>query len=154
MINKLHHKVQSNFKSELDDPPPPYRRPMPLVSTDPSTVTPVVYSKVEGTIPKFELRFLNNVCNVDQFTVYQQFGRNVEWIEPDGYKLFNCIQRRGGFMLDRLVSDWIKDRDGVIWLIGVKSFEVSKVKLLKHLVYGNKDIMSVTSKLGKRAKML
>ena len=57
-------------------------------------------------------------------------------------------------MLDRLVSDWIKDRDGVIWLIGVKSFEVSKVKLLKHLVYGNKDIMSVTSKLGKRAKML
>ena len=52
-------------------------------------------------------------------------------------------------MLDRLVSDWIKDRDGTIWLIGVKSFIPSKLKLLKHLVYGKQDFMGVVSKMGK-----
>ena len=71
MINKLHHKVNVKFKDDVDKPPPPYRKSMPLVSTDPSSVKPVVYSQVEGTIPKFELRFLNNICNVEQFTVYQ-----------------------------------------------------------------------------------
>ena len=57
-------------------------------------------------------------------------------------------------MIDRLVSDWIKDRDGVIWLIGVKSFNVSKYKLVKHLVGGQKDFMNVVSSMGKYAKML
>ena len=57
-------------------------------------------------------------------------------------------------MLDRLVSDWIKDKDGTLWLIGVKSFTPSKLKLLKHLAYGKKDIMSVVSKMGKQARLL
>ncbi len=57
-------------------------------------------------------------------------------------------------MLDRVVSDWIKDKDGTIWLIGVKSFNVSKLKLYKHMVHGKKDFMSVVTKMGKEARLL
>ena len=57
-------------------------------------------------------------------------------------------------MLDRLVSDWIKDKDGTIWLIGVKSFNVSKFKLYKHMAHGKKDFMSVVTKMGKEARLL
>ena len=35
----------------------------------------------------------------------------------------------GGFKLSRLVTDWIRDREGVIWFLGVKSFTISRVKL-------------------------
>ena len=57
-------------------------------------------------------------------------------------------------MLDRLVSDWIKDKDGTIWLIGVKSFTVSKFKLLKHIVKGKTDGMKADSLIGKASKIL
>ena len=65
MINKLFHKVNPKVKGEMDKPPPHYEQPKPLVSEDPSTVKPVQYSQVKGTILKFETRFLNNVCNVE-----------------------------------------------------------------------------------------
>ena len=70
MINKLNHKLNPKIKAELDPPPPAFRFPKPLVSEDPSEVKPIKYSKIAGTIPKFETRFLNNVCNVEQFSFY------------------------------------------------------------------------------------
>ena len=136
MINKLYHKMNPKLKQELDPPPPAFEYPKPLVSEDPTEVKPVKYAQIPGTIPKFETRFLNNVCNVEQFSFYSQYGRNIEWIEPEGYKLFHFIQRRSGFMLNRLVSDWIKDKNGVIWLIGVKSFSISNLKLTTKIIKG------------------
>lgn len=59
------------------------------------------------------------------------YGRNVEWLEKQGYKLFHFIQQRGNFKLQRLVSDWVKGVDGQVWLIGVKSFTVSPIRLKK-----------------------
>ena len=39
-------------------------------------------------------------------------------------------------MLERLVSDWVKDKNGVIWLIGVKSFSITNLKLTTKLLKG------------------
>lgn len=70
------------------------------------------YEKCAESLPKFEQRYLNNVINGDQFTHVVQYGRNIEWLEHPGYKLFNFIQRWGEFKLQRLVSDWVKDPRG------------------------------------------
>ena len=89
------------------------------------------YTATPDSLPNFEKRYLNNVMNVDQFQHAIQYGKNIEWLEKHGYKLFNFIQRRGEFKLFRLVSDWVKDPNGTVWLIGVKSFTISKAKFKK-----------------------
>ena len=49
----------------------------------------------------------------------------MEWIEKEGYKLFKFIERVFILKLHKLVSDWVKDKNGTVWLLGVKSFELT-----------------------------
>ena len=94
-------KVKSKSKATID--PAPKTRPF----MDPDNE--IGYTQTDESIPKFEQRYLNNVLNSGQFTNVIHYGRNVEWLEQHGQKLFNFIQRRGEFKLSRLVSDWVKD---------------------------------------------
>lgn len=77
-------------------------------------------------IHKFEQRFLNTTHRTNQFSVFTHTGKNIEWLEKDGYKVFNFIQKRFGLTLKRLVTDWVKDKNGVVWLVAVKSFDLNQ----------------------------
>ena len=59
MINRLHQKIYPKSKANID--PAPKTRPF----MDPDHETG--YRTCEETLPNFELRYLNNVVNVDQF---------------------------------------------------------------------------------------
>lgn len=126
MINRLTMKVNPKSKAAVDPAP----RTRPFMDPDHE----LGYSESDETLPKFEQRYLNNVVNTDQFTHMVSYGRNVEWLEKQGYKLFHFIQQRGQFKLHRLVSDWVKGNDGQVWLLGVKSFTVSPIRIKKPIV--------------------
>ena len=83
MINRLHMMVNHKLKNNVD--PAPKTRPF----MDPAHE--FGYDTTDETLAKFERRWLNNVINVDQFTHVVQYGRNVEWLEKHGYKLFHFI---------------------------------------------------------------
>ena len=91
MINKLSMRIDPHAKARLD--PPPKTKPF----MDPSHE--LGYDKTGESLPKFELRYLNNVINYNQFSTVTHYGRNIEWLEHFGYKLFNFIQKRGDFKL-------------------------------------------------------
>ena len=83
MINRLHMKIKPKSKVNIDPAP----QSKPFMSKDHE----YGYSAAPDSLPNFEKRYLNNVMNVDQFQHAIQYGKNIEWLEKHGYKLFNFI---------------------------------------------------------------